>query len=166
MIIQLPAILPGDLDLSLINQQLHQHEITLDWTSVISAPQSQLAILLGGLDLVEDADWLGTNGEITENIANDILNYFKSSQKQVHKSKKKQKSEPEIATPKEASLQTSDVNQSKASKNQDIQDMTDITGIPKHSNQSVTDINHQVINQPDGLDDDVRELDNYTRENF
>lgn len=152
MIIQLPAILPGDLDLSLINQQLHQHEITLDWTSVISAPQSQLAILLGGLDLVEDADWLGTNGEITENIANDILNYFKSSQKQVHKSKKKQKSEPEIATPKEASLQTSDVNQSKASKNQDIQDMTDITGIPKHSNQSVTDINHQVINQPDGLE--------------
>ncbi|MBS3027837.1 MAG: hypothetical protein HCA25_12315 [Dolichospermum sp. DET50] len=67
MIIQLPAILPGELNLVEINQKLHQHKIILDWSSVISAPKSQLAILLEGIDLVEDADWLGIDSSAADN---------------------------------------------------------------------------------------------------
>ena len=72
MIIQLPPILPGELDLVDINKKLRQHQIILDWSSVISAPEAQLEILLDGIDLGKDADWLGIDGEISDHIANDI----------------------------------------------------------------------------------------------
>ena len=81
MIIQLPAILPGELNLVEINKKLRQHQIILDWSSVISAPESQLEILLEGIDSVEDVDWLGINGEISDHIAADINNYIKTHTK-------------------------------------------------------------------------------------
>ena len=81
MIIQLPAILPGELNLVDINKKLRQHQIILDWSSVISAPESQLEILLEGIDSVEDADWLGIDGEISDHIAADINNYIKTHAK-------------------------------------------------------------------------------------
>ena len=49
--------------------------------SVISAPESQLEILLEGIDSVEDADWLGIDGEISDHIAADINNYIKTHTK-------------------------------------------------------------------------------------
>jgi hypothetical protein len=92
MIIQLPVILPGELDLVDINKKLRQHQIILDWSSVISAPESQLAILLDGIDLEKDADWLGIDGEISDHIANDIANYTNNQENKPKKSRtKKQK---------------------------------------------------------------------------
>ncbi len=92
MIIQLPVILPGELDLVDINKKLRQHQIILDWSSVISAPESQLAILLDGIDLEKDSDWLGINGEVSEHIVNDIANYTNNQENKPKKSRtKKQK---------------------------------------------------------------------------
>lgn len=85
MIIKLPSILPGALDLTNLNKQLRAHQIQLDWSEVISAPEPQLAVLLEGVDAVEDADWLIT-GDIAENIATDIINFFN---KQKPKAKKR-----------------------------------------------------------------------------
>ncbi len=84
MIVKLPAILPGDLDLADINQQLRLHKIELDWSSVISAPESQLTVLLAGVDQVEDADWL-ISGDIAENIATDLINFFKKQKSKYKK---------------------------------------------------------------------------------
>uniref|UniRef100_B8HYW1 Helicase domain protein n=1 Tax=Cyanothece sp. (strain PCC 7425 / ATCC 29141) TaxID=395961 RepID=B8HYW1_CYAP4 len=50
-IIQLPPILPGELDLAALNQQLRERSVQLDWSAVISAPESALKVLLEGLDL-------------------------------------------------------------------------------------------------------------------
>lgn len=92
MIIQLPAILPGELDLVEINKQLRQHKIILDWSSVISAPESQLTILLEGIDLVEDAYWLGIDSSAADNIIQDIIKYTNKPKTETKKSQlKKQK---------------------------------------------------------------------------
>ncbi|MEM7712103.1 MAG: DISARM system helicase DrmA [Cyanobacteria bacterium P01_A01_bin.68] len=87
-IINLPAILPGELNLEELNQKLRQGSVQLDWSSVISAPESQLNILLNQLDLDKDADILGVEEEIAENIAIDIINYFDNQKKKKKKSKK------------------------------------------------------------------------------
>ena len=86
--INLPTILPGELNLEELNQQLRQGTAQLDWSAVISAPESQLNILLNQLDLDKDADSLGVEGEIAENIANDIIRYFDNQKKKNKKSKK------------------------------------------------------------------------------
>ena len=100
MIIQLPPILPGELDLVDINKKLRQHQIILDWSSVISAPESQLEILLDGIYLEKDADWLGIDGEISDHIANDIANYTNNQENKPKKSRTKKqkatKSTPQI----------------------------------------------------------------------
>ncbi|NJN12454.1 MAG: hypothetical protein HC836_13510 [Richelia sp. RM2_1_2] len=75
-IITLPTILPGELNLEELNQKLRQGDAQLDWSAVISAPESQLEILLNHLYLDKNADTLGVEGEIAENIANDIIRYF------------------------------------------------------------------------------------------
>ena len=54
-IINLPPVLPGELDLRDINLQLQTGEATLDWSNVQDAPESALAILLAGLDIVEQS---------------------------------------------------------------------------------------------------------------
>jgi len=90
MIIKLPPILPGDLDLADINKQLRSHKIQLDWSAVVSAPESHLAVLLAGVDSVEDADWL-ISGDIADNIAHDIVKFCnkeKSTYKKTVKHKK------------------------------------------------------------------------------
>lgn len=89
-IIKLPSVLPGELDLLNINKQLREHNIQLDWSAVVSAPESQLVVLLDGIDQVEDADWL-INGDIAEKIANDIINFFNKQKPKVKKSRSKKK---------------------------------------------------------------------------
>ena len=49
-IIKLPPVLPGNLDLAAINQQLRTRTAQLDWSAVVSAPESELAILLQEVD--------------------------------------------------------------------------------------------------------------------
>ena len=44
-IISLPPILPGDLDLAEINQQIKQGNVQLDWSMVQSASEDNLAVL-------------------------------------------------------------------------------------------------------------------------
>ncbi len=91
-IIKLPPVLPGNLDLATINQQLHTRITQLDWSAVVSAPETQLAVLLQGLDANDEL--LGIDGAIADNIAADITRYFekqkttkkpRSSKKQVSK---------------------------------------------------------------------------------
>ncbi|NEQ27362.1 MAG: hypothetical protein F6K28_51840, partial [Microcoleus sp. SIO2G3] len=98
-IIKLPSILPGDLDLAIVNQQLREHTGQLDWSAVVSAPEPQLAILLQGLDLTNDADWLGVEGAIADNVAADILRYFEQYKKKPKKSRVKKKPSETKVTP-------------------------------------------------------------------
>lgn len=77
--IKLPPILPGDLDLAAINQQLHQGTAQLDWSGVISASEKHLAVLLANLDPDENAEVLGIDGAIADRIADALSRFFKSS---------------------------------------------------------------------------------------
>lgn len=73
-IIQLPSILPGDLDLAAINQQLLTGEVQLDWSAVVSAPDHYLAILLADMDISTHADVLdGEDSTMSENIAERVI---------------------------------------------------------------------------------------------
>ncbi len=58
-IINLPPVLPGELDLEALNRSLLANEILLDWSQVEDAPEIHLAVLLAGLDLVEHSEILG-----------------------------------------------------------------------------------------------------------
>src|SRR5437588_12178875 len=58
-IINLPQVLPGELDLEATNRSLLSGEVTLNWSQVEDAPQVHLAALLAGLDLVEHSEVLG-----------------------------------------------------------------------------------------------------------
>ena len=71
-IIKLPAILSNDLDLEKINQQLRDRTAQLDWSSVVSASESHLAVLLSGLDLSDDADVLG-DATLSDTIGEKIV---------------------------------------------------------------------------------------------
>ncbi|MEQ9355512.1 MAG: helicase-related protein [Coleofasciculus chthonoplastes F2-STO-03] len=101
--IPLPPVLPGDLNLSQINQQLRDRTAQLDWSAVVSAPEKQLTVLLAGLDLSDHADEVGINGAIADNIIAEISRFFK---KQETKTKKKRspsqpapQTTPEVWTP-------------------------------------------------------------------
>lgn len=72
-VIKLPPILPGDLDLQAVNQQLCDRTAQLDWSAVILAPEAALATLLDGLDISNDADVLGINGTIPDTLVDQIL---------------------------------------------------------------------------------------------
>jgi hypothetical protein len=58
-IINLPPVLPGELDLEVSNRCLRSGEATLNWSQVKDAPEEHLAILLAGLDLVKHIEILG-----------------------------------------------------------------------------------------------------------
>lgn len=78
-IIQLPAILPGNLDLAAINEQLKNGTAQLDWSSVISANEQHLAVLLNGLNLndSDDSDVIDLeNSTMSDNIAKKVVDYF------------------------------------------------------------------------------------------
>jgi hypothetical protein len=76
-IIKLPSVLPGDLDLPALNQQLRDRTARLDWSVVVSASEQHLAILLAGLDLSDDAEVLSLDdGAIADRIAADIARLY------------------------------------------------------------------------------------------
>jgi hypothetical protein len=78
-IIQLPAVLPGNLDLTAINEQLKNRTAQLDWSSVISANEQHLAVLLNGLNLndSDDNDVIDLeNSTMSDNIAQKVVDYF------------------------------------------------------------------------------------------
>lgn len=66
--IQLPPTLPGELDLAAINRQLQAQTTQLDWSAVVSAPPEALSVLLAGLDLSDDADSLGLDSAIADEV--------------------------------------------------------------------------------------------------
>jgi hypothetical protein len=70
--IKLPPVLSGDLDLAAINQQLRDRTARLDWSSVVAAPDSALAVLLAGLDLFNYAEEIGDFEAIADHIVGDI----------------------------------------------------------------------------------------------
>ena len=72
-VIKLPSVLPGDLNLDAINQQLRAGVAQLDWSAVSSAPESALTVLLAGLDISNDADILGIDGAIADTVVDQIL---------------------------------------------------------------------------------------------
>lgn len=80
--ISLPAVLPGNLDLQRINQALCDRTATLDWSGVVSAPESALALLLAGLDMSNDADVLGIDGAIADHIVDSLCAYFNAPEQQ------------------------------------------------------------------------------------
>ena len=100
-IIKLPSVLPGDLDLPALNQQLRDRTATLDWSAVVSAPEQHLAILLSGLDLSDDAEVLSVDdGAIADRIAADVAKILQQQQgktkKPRSKAKRNSKINPEI----------------------------------------------------------------------
>jgi hypothetical protein len=71
-VIRLPQILPGELDLAVINHSLRTGEATLDWSQVGEAPREQLSLLLAELDPVEHSEIIGID-TIPEGLAQEIL---------------------------------------------------------------------------------------------
>ncbi len=86
--IKLPTVLPGELNLAEINQLLQERTVQLDWSGVGSVPDKHLAVLLAGLNLSDDADILGIDGEISDTIAGEIAKFFSKSSKKQSKDKK------------------------------------------------------------------------------
>ncbi|MDJ0716752.1 MAG: DISARM system helicase DrmA [Prochloraceae cyanobacterium] len=95
-IIKLPPVLPGDLDLAEINQQLKDGKAELDWSEVVSAQQKYLEVLLAELDLSDNADVLGIDGTIADNIASEIILFCESRRSKKSKSRSKKRSESQF----------------------------------------------------------------------
>ena len=75
-VIQLPAQLPGVLNLSAVNQQLRVHAVQLDWSAVVNPEGPQLAQLLAGLDLSDHSDSLGLDTILSDKLGNAVMAYF------------------------------------------------------------------------------------------
>src|SRR6266699_7270246 len=71
-VINLPQVLPGELDLEAINRSLRSGETTLNWSQVEDAPEVHLAVLLAGLDLVEHSEILGIE-TVPESLSDGVL---------------------------------------------------------------------------------------------
>src|SRR6266516_4761342 len=84
-IINLPPVLPGELDLEDINQLLHADEATLNWSQVEDAPQEQLAVLLSGLDLVEHSEILCIE-TVPDNLSDVVLQALSRSESKASRS--------------------------------------------------------------------------------
>ena len=82
-IIKLPAMLPGALDLAVVNQQLRDRTAQLDWSAVVSASEKHLAVLLAGLDLSNDADVLDCeDSTLSDTIAEKVVQALQAAPKQ------------------------------------------------------------------------------------
>ncbi|MFB2835704.1 hypothetical protein [Floridanema evergladense] len=104
-IILLPAVLPGDLDLAAINQQLKNKTAQLDWSSVVSAPERHLAILLEGLNLVNDAEVLDLEtSTMSDTIAAEIIRFFNNQQKKTKKLNRQKPSQSNPISAKQGNL--------------------------------------------------------------
>jgi hypothetical protein len=88
-VINLPQLLPGELDLQAINRSLQSGKVTLNWSQVEDAPQIHLAVLLAGLDLVEHSEILGI--ETVPDSLSDVvlLTLSKSEGQSRHRSERK-----------------------------------------------------------------------------
>ncbi|HYU76977.1 MAG TPA: helicase, partial [Ktedonobacteraceae bacterium] len=78
-VINLPPVLPSDLDLTVVNQLLQAGEATLDWSQVEDASLEHLVVLLSGLDLVEHSEILGI-GTIPDELSDVVLRALSRSE--------------------------------------------------------------------------------------
>ncbi|MCT7992563.1 DISARM system helicase DrmA [Laspinema olomoucense] len=74
-LIKLPPVLPGNLDLAAINQELREGRAKLDWSGVQSAPDAALAVLLAGID--SDSEVLNIDEGVSDRIIQVISNFLK-----------------------------------------------------------------------------------------
>src|SRR5260370_23318662 len=88
-VINLPQVLPGELDLEAINRSLLSGEVTLNWSRGEDAPQVHLAVLLAGLDLVEYSEVLGIE-TVPDSLSDVVLLTLSGSESQsLHRSERK-----------------------------------------------------------------------------
>src|SRR5260370_12621150 len=88
-IINLPQVLPGELDLEATNRSILSGEVTLNWSQVEDAPQAYLAVLLAGLDLVEHSEVLGIE-TVPDSLSDVVLLTLSGSESQsLHRSERK-----------------------------------------------------------------------------
>ena len=80
-IIILPPVLPGELDLEVINRSLQSGEATLNWSQVEDASLEHLAVLLADLDLVEHSEILGIE-TVPDGLSDVVLRVLLSSESQ------------------------------------------------------------------------------------
>lgn len=104
--ITLPAVLPGDLDLAEINQQLKAGQVELDWSAVQSVDREHLAVLLEGLEIGDNADCLGINGTMAESIMDAIVSFI-DNQPETVESKPTRSPEPQKQTVQPQTWQSS-----------------------------------------------------------
>ena len=78
-VINLPPVLPGDLDLKALNLILQTEEVTLDWRNVKEAPEDHIAVLLAGMDLVEHSEILGI-GTVPDELSDVVLRALSRSE--------------------------------------------------------------------------------------
>src|SRR5258706_14950677 len=88
-VINLPQVLPGELDLEATNRSLQSGEATLNWSQVEDAPEAHLAVLLAGLDLVEHSEILGIES-VPDTLSDVVLLTLSGSESQSpHRSERK-----------------------------------------------------------------------------
>ncbi len=78
-VINLPEVLPGELDLEVLNRRMQNSDVILDWSYVKEVSQEHLSILLAGMDLVQHSEVLGI-GTVPDALAEVVLQAL-SSQK-------------------------------------------------------------------------------------
>src|SRR6266446_6695464 len=82
-VINLPEVLPGELDLEATNRSLLSGEVTLNWSQVEDAPEVHLAVLLAGLDLVEHSEILGIE-TVPDSLSDVVIHALSRSESQFH----------------------------------------------------------------------------------
>ncbi|MBO0350323.1 helicase, partial [Phormidium pseudopriestleyi FRX01] len=80
-LIKLPPVLSENLDLAAINQQLREGRAKLDWSSVQSAPDSVLKVLLEGID--SDSEVLNLDEGVSDRIIKVVSNFSKSRRENI-----------------------------------------------------------------------------------
>ena len=89
--VNLPSVVPGNLDLVALNQQLRDRTVELDWSLFQEAKDEDLALLLAGLDMGEDKAVLGIDS-MSDKIGDHISKFFKNRQNLAIPDKKTKKS--------------------------------------------------------------------------
>lgn len=82
-IVPLPALLPGTLDLAALNQRLRDRQAQLDWSRVISAPDTALQTLLTNIDPQDPLLGLETSGP-AEHIIDAIARHYETQSHSSH----------------------------------------------------------------------------------
>lgn len=149
-IIQLPSILPGELDLAAINKKLHSKEVQLDWSAVTYVSKKDLAVLCAGLDLSNDADVLGLeeDGAIAEQIINEIFEFFEHSHQEnsTEIPLSNEDITPEVWTPEESLATETPIN------NEEFPDQSPLTPLSKGGIASEKSLSKEIPPNPQGGD--------------